>query len=108
MSVFNPPVVPNTPRSAAGEPLVASAEDDPLDESIATTTGEQPPAPSAITRQNELTPAEVQKIESRLRVTSFLLCVYASIWGMGGHLAGEASRVMCSAYIRQVPSSSES
>eukprot|EP00903_Cladosiphon_okamuranus_P016193 g14943.t2 len=82
--------------------LIATAANDPPDEAAATTTEEQQPlVPSAITRQNELTPAEVQDIEKRLRVTTFLLCVYASIWGMGGHLAGEASRVMCSAYVRQ-------
>lgn len=52
--------------------------------------------------RNELTPAEIQEINKRLRLRTFLLCVYASIWGMGGHLVGEASRVMCSGFVRQV------
>lgn len=55
-----------------------------------------------VAHRNLLTPAEIQEMNKRLRLRAFLLCVYASIWGMGGHLAGEASRVMCSAFIRQV------
>lgn len=55
-----------------------------------------------VAHRNELTPAEIQEINKRLRLRAFLLCVYASIWGMGGHLVGEASRVMCSGFIRQV------
>ena len=91
-------------KSAVARPsLVPSIADDSPDESTAMTTeGGQPLIPSAITRQNELTHAELKEIEKRLRVTTLLLCVYASIWGMGGHLVGEASRVMCSAYVRQV------
>ncbi|CAM9120215.1 unnamed protein product, partial [Ectocarpus sp. 13 AM-2016] len=54
-----------------------------------------------VAQRNELTPAEIQEMNKRLRLRTFLLCVYASIWGMGGHLVGEASRVMCSAFIRQ-------
>lgn len=55
-----------------------------------------------VARQIDMTPAEVQEVEKCLRLRAFLLCVYASVWGMGGHLVGEASRVMCSAYVRQV------
>ncbi|CAM9191667.1 unnamed protein product [Ectocarpus sp. 4 AP-2014] len=54
-----------------------------------------------VAHRNELTPAEIQEMKKRLRLRAFLLCVYASIWGMGGHLVGEASRVMCSAFVRQ-------
>ncbi|CAM9401133.1 unnamed protein product [Ectocarpus fasciculatus] len=54
-----------------------------------------------VAHRNELTPTEIQEINKRLRLRTFLLCVYASIWGMGGHLVGEASRVMCSGFVRQ-------
>lgn len=49
----------------------------------------------------KLTPAEAQENFRRLRLRAFLLCVYASVWGMGGHLVGESSRVACSDYFRQ-------
>lgn len=94
-----------TPFFAVGEyaAVPSSLSDEPPDESIATTIEGAPSlVPAAIARQNELTPADIQEIEKRLRVTAFLLCVYASVWGMGGHLVGEASRVMCSAFVRQV------
>ncbi|CAM9106957.1 unnamed protein product [Hapterophycus canaliculatus] len=63
--------------------------------------GAPAPVATVIAQQNDLTPAEIQEIEKRLRLRALLLCVYASLWGMGGHLVGEASRVMCSAFIRQ-------
>lgn len=98
-----------TCKSAEPPPDLANIGEPEPEESIkeddATTTMHSQTeslVPPAISRQNELTPAEVQEVEKRLRVRTFLLCVYASIWGMGGHLVGEASRLMCSAFIRQV------
>lgn len=64
--------------------------------------GAPAPVATVIAQQNDLTPSEIQEIERRLRLRALLLCVYASLWGLGGHLVGDAARVMCSAYIRQV------
>eukprot|EP00752_Nemacystus_decipiens_P006721 g6044.t1 len=92
-------------ESAVADPSLVASVDFPPDESTAANTKRgQPLLPSVIARQNEVALAEVKEIEKRLRVTAFLLCVYASIWGMGGHLVGEASRINCSAYIRQFAS----
>ena len=54
-----------------------------------------------VTKQ-EMTVGEAQEVSRRLRLRVFLLCVYASVWGMGGHLVGDASRRAWSEYIRQV------
>lgn len=46
--------------------------------------------------------AEAQESAKRLRLRALLLCVYASLWGMGGHLSGDAARTACSDFVRQV------
>lgn len=48
---------------------------------------------------------KIKEQEDRLRLRALLLCAYATVWGMGGHLSGEASRISCSDLIRQVFSS---
>lgn len=80
--------------------LVAGADEPTPDETIE--EEDKTVTTHVIARQDDLTLAEIQEIEKCLRLRAFLLCVYASVWGMGGHLVGEASRTMCSAYVRQV------
>lgn len=37
-----------------------------------------------------------------MRLRALLICIYATLWGMGGHLSGEESRTAYSDFIRQV------
>lgn len=45
---------------------------------------------------------KVKEQAKRLRLRALLMCTYATLWGMGGHLSGEESRTACSDFIRQV------
>lgn len=63
---------------------------------------EDPPAAGATRRVPQETYAEAQGNARSLRLRALLLCVYSSLWGMGGHLSGDAARTACSDFIRQV------
>lgn len=63
---------------------------------------EEPPAAAATLQMPQETYAEAQEYTRRLRLRALLLCVYSSLWGMGGHLSGDAARMAFSDFIRQV------
>lgn len=88
-------------KSAEKESSLVAGADEPTPDEVMEEE-EKSATTHIIARQGDLTPAELQEIEKCLRLRAVLLCVYASAWGMGGHLVGEGSRVMCSAHVRQV------
>ncbi|CAM9710872.1 unnamed protein product [Scytosiphon promiscuus] len=98
-SYGRPDGAPSTPASKTEPGTEGQMEE--AESGASEAVGASAPVATVIAQQNDLSPSEIQEIDRRLRLRAFLLCVYASLWGLGGHLVGDAARVMCSAYIRQ-------
>lgn len=80
-----------SPEAGPGDAEGDESDDDPM------AVGNNTPRPTL-----RMSAAEAQELAKRLRLRALLLCTYATVWGMGGHLAGAAARTACSDFIRQV------